>query len=505
MLWRTLARFTYLVPCTSLLLACGDDNTPQSTATESTTQTPQTTGDDPSTSTATTPGTTVDPTIDGTTGPLPTTGPGPTTGPEPTTGPTTGPGEETDTMEEPVCPYTPSDGASGFALQEVASGFDRPVLALPDPRDSTRLFVVEQGGHVRILEAGETVAPDDDFLFVEVENANSQEIGPEQGLLGFAFHPNFPDDPRVYINYNPNQQGPGPTWVSEFKLDPNDPDKVDPNSERLVIAIGQPAANHNGGMIAFGSDGYLYIGMGDGGGANDTFNTGRDPLSLHAKILRIDVEPDGQADSNKACDDCPMVDGFDYTVPADNPHVGDDAYAPEVWAMGFRNPWRFVFDPKTDVLYSADVGQGVWEEVAVVEKGSDHGWSLMEGNHCFGQGGCDTSAGPNQVNEQGFTAPIEEYSHDEGGCSVTGGAVYYGCEVPNWHGIYFYADYCSGNVWGLRWDGTNVEDLGVVTQTDDERVLGFGWSGFGDALFTTVVTEGQNQIVDGKIWRIVPQ
>jgi len=429
----------------------------------------------------------------------------PTTG-TPTTDPTATSTTDDSTTGAPVCPYTPVEGTPKVALQLLADGFDRPVLALSHPQQQDRLFIVEQGGHIKILEPGQTTAPPDDeaFLFVAVKNANSTTIGPEQGLLGFAFHPDFPTDPRVYINYNPAEaNGPGPTHVAEYKLDPNDPNRVDPASRRLVYAVGQPASNHNGGNIVFGADGMLYIGMGDGGGKDNQFDTARDPLSPLAKLLRIDVEADGKPDSNKACAACPMVDGFDFTVPAANPHVGDANYAPEVYAAGLRNPWRFSFDPANGDLYVADVGQGVWEEVSIVNAGADYGWDSMEGNHCFGGNQCDTSAGPNQVNMDGLTTPITEYSHDGGRCSVTGVGIYHSCEVPAWDGIYFYADYCSTELFAIKWDGTTTEELGVVA-TIGEPVIGSGHNGIGDVFVTTVVVDGLNNIQDGKVYRVAP-
>ena len=435
---------------------------------------------------------------------------GPTTDTPTSTDPSTDPTTDTATTDEsttgaPVCPYTPVDGMPAVGLQLVADGFDRPVLVLAHPQQQDRLFVVEQGGHIKILEPGQNTAPpdEDDFLFIAVKNANAGTIGPEQGLLGFAFHPDFPADPRVYINYNPDGNGAGPTHVAEFKLDPQDPDRVDPASMRLVYAVGQPAGNHNGGNIVFGADGMLYIGMGDGGGKDDQFNTSRDPLSPHAKILRIDVEADGKPDSNKACDACPMVDGFDFTVPADNPHVDDNNYAPEVYASGLRNPWRFSFDPANGDLYVADVGQGVWEEVSLVKAGGDYGWDQMEGNHCFQGAQCDTSAGPNQVNADGLTTPIAEYSHGNGRCSVTGVGVYHSCEVPAWDGVYFYADYCSTELFALKWDGNATQDLGVVA-TLGEPVIGSGHNDIGDVFVTTVVVDGLNTLLDGKVYRIGP-
>lgn len=500
MSWHNFARLS-LLPWIALV-ACGDDG--KAGVTDDATTTATTTATETGT-TASTPGTTTD--VDPTTGITPptttTVDPTETTTTTSTTvDPTT---EGTSTTGEPVCPYTPVDGSPGFALEQIANGFDRPLLVRPDPSDPARLFVLEQGGRIKILEPGATSAPADSFLDIDVKNKVPAQIGPEQGLLGFDFHPDFPADPRIYVNYNPGMwQGPGPTYVAEFKLDPNDPNKVDPASERLILAISQPAGNHNGGMIEFGPDGYLYIGMGDGGGSDDQFNTGRDPLSLHAKILRIGVEPDGTPDSNDPCGQCEMLDGFDYTVPADNPFVGDNGYAPEIWAMGVRNPWRFTFDPPTGTLYVGDVGQGQWEEISVVDKGADYGWSLMEGNHCFG-GGCDDSKGPNEVNDQGLTTPIAEYNHNEDdGCSVTGGTVYHSCEVPDWDGTYFYGDYCSGAVYALNWDGSTVQDLGVVV-TQDDRILGSGYNGYGDVLFTVVELDGFNAPVDGKILRVVPQ
>jgi len=392
------------------------------------------------------------------------------------------------------------------ALELLATGFDRPVLALAHPKQPDRLFIVEQGGHIKILEPGQTTAPpdDQDFLFVAVKNANATTIGAEQGLLGLAFHPDFPDDPRVYINYNPAEaNGPGPTYVAEYKLDPNDPNRVDPATRRLVYAVGQPAGNHNGGNIVFGTDGMLYIGMGDGGGKDNQYDTARDFLSPLAKILRIDVEADGKPDSNKACGSCPMVDGFDFTVPADNPHVGDNKYAPEVYAAGMRNPWRFSFDSANGDLYVADVGQNVWEEVSIVNAGADYGWDSMEANHCFGGNQCDTSAGQNQVNKDGLTTPITEYEHKNDRCSVTGVGNYHSCEVPAWDGVYFYADYCSSELFALKWDGTTTTELGVVA-TIGEAVIGSGHNSIGDVYVTTVVVDALNTLQDGKVYRIAP-
>jgi glucose/arabinose dehydrogenase len=247
------------------------------------------------------------------------------------------------------------------------------------------------------------------------------------------------------------------------------------------------------------------IGMGDGGGSNGQYGTSRDNKSPLAKILRIDVEADGKPDSNKACGNCPMVDGFDFTVPADNPFATDPDYAPEVWATGVRNPWRFSIDPVTDTMYIADVGQGNYEEVSIGKVGADLGWNIMEGNNCFKGAPCDTSAAPNGVNKDGMTAPLTEYTHDDNGrCSITGAHVYHSCEVPAWDGVYFYSDYCSAEVFALKWDGSTVTELDVVTNTNGEPIIGSGYNGYGDVIINTVVVNGLNQLMDGKIYRIVP-
>ncbi|MBK6921489.1 MAG: PQQ-dependent sugar dehydrogenase [Deltaproteobacteria bacterium] len=414
-----------------------------------------------------------------------------------------GSGSTTDTGVLP-CPYEPVEGEPAVSLQLVANGFDRPVLAIGHPTEPDRLFVAEQGGTVRILEPGETSAPADTFLDIPVNCATTTTIGCEQGLLGFAFHPDFPTDPRVYVAYSPPGVNP-PTRVSEFML--ADDSHVDPDSQRVVIEAGQPFGNHNGGMIAFGPDGYLYFGTGDGGDGYDTAQTGMNPGVILAKILRIDVEPDGMPDNPVACIDaagvnCPDLGPFDYTIPADNPFVDDGNFAPEVWAWGFRNPWRFSFDADNGDLWVGDVGQDEWEEIDIAVAGRHYGWSAMEGNHCENDPGCDASAGPNQPNDDEQYAPIFEYHHQPG-CSIAGGAVYRSCEVPAWQGIYVYGDFCSRDVYGLRWDGTTPTDLGSLLDTG-ELVLGSGWNTYGDVFITTVAGVVYGPYTDGSVYRVAP-
>ena len=398
----------------------------------------------------------------------------------------TGTDTDTDTGE---CPYTPVSGDPEVTLEEVAGGFNRPVLALGHPTEPGRLFVVEQGGSIKHLAPGEDTAPEEDFLTLDVND------GPQEaGLLGMALHPDFPADPRFYVNYNP-QAGMLRTRIEEFRLDPNNSEVADPESGRILMEINQPAINHNGGMIAFGPDGMLYIGTGDGGGGcDDAAGSSRDRQDFLAKILRIDVEPNGNDP---------------YTVPTDNPFVADVNFAPEIYAWGFRNPWRFSFDSETGRLFVADVGQDDWEEVDVVEAGHDYGWNVMEGMHCSADtdcmgADCDDSVGPGETNSAGMTLPIVEYENsgpeNAVRCSITGGSVYRSCEVPAWSGRYFYSDYCTGEVFAVEWDGTTATDLGVVYDAP-QNITGNGWNMYGDVYFT-----GTTSMIStsGNVYRLAP-
>jgi glucose/arabinose dehydrogenase len=197
---------------------------------------------------------------------------------------------------------------------------------------------------------------------------------------------------------------------------------------------------------------------------------------------------------------CPTYGPFEYGIPPDNPWVGGGGL-PEIFASGLRNPWRFSFDG--DVAYMGDVGQYEWEEIDVLAAGADFGWSDMEGFHCFDQGGCDGAAGPNGINADGYTLPIFEYGHGGGNCAVTGGYVYRSCEVPEWEGRYLFADYCSGNIRGLVWDGQSVQDLDILTDMP-EYVFGSGTNAWGDVYFGTVVVDQFNTITDGRVYRVAP-
>ncbi|MBN1248125.1 MAG: PQQ-dependent sugar dehydrogenase, partial [Anaerolineae bacterium] len=302
--------------------------------------------------------------------------------------------------------------------QIVATGLSQPVQVTHAGDGSGRLFVVEQTGTIRIVKDG-IVLPDP-FLDIRSKTTSSGE----QGLLGLAFHPDYRDNGRFFINYT--RTSDGATIIAEVRASPTDPDRADPNSETPILQIDQPAGNHNGGQVLFGPDGYLYIGMGDGGGGGDPYENAQNPGTLLGSLLRIDVDT-----------------GTPYAVPPDNPYVGI-AGRDEIWTIGLRNPWRFSFDRATGDLYIGDVGQNLWEEISFLAAGSpggvNFGWDCLEGSHQYEW---DTACAAATL-----TPPIAEYSHTEGR-SVTGGFVYRGTLYPALVGRYFYADYVNGKIWSL--------------------------------------------------------
>jgi glucose/arabinose dehydrogenase len=317
----------------------------------------------------------------------------------------------------------------------VADGFRRPVAAVH--AGDERLFIVEQAGVIWILQNGERLA--DPFLDITQRVNDSAN---EQGLLGLAFHPNFEANGHFYLNYTGTD---GETRVSRFAMS-QDPDRADPESEVLLLTIDQPYRNHNGGIIAFGPDNYLYIGTGDGGSAGDPQGNGQSLDTLLGKILRIDVDAAAA-----------------YAIPANNPFVSGGGL-PEIWAYGLRNPWRFAFDRMTGDLYIGDVGQNQWEEInfqaAASVGGENYGWNLREGTHAYTSGNAD------------WIDPVAEYDHSMG-CSVTGGEVVRDPRLPGWSGVYLYGDYCSGRVWGLlrEADGHWVQRL---LYESDSTITSFG-------------------------------
>ncbi len=306
-------------------------------------------------------------------------------------------------------------------LENVASGFAEPTFATWQPSKMDRLLIVEQKGKIKILEQGKV--RERDFLDI----TDRVDAGGEKGLLSIAFHPRFPERPVVYANYTRNNSKLE-TVISEFDYD-QAKDSLDPSRERVVLTIDQPYTNHNGGQIAFGPDGYLYIGMGDGGLFWDPHDYGQNMRSLLGKMLRVDVN------------------ALKYSVPKDNPFADGVAGAPEIWASGLRNPWRFSFDRKSGALWAGDVGQNTWEEIDLIKRGANYGWDIYEGTACAKEKEC---------NSKKFEPPVATYGRKDG-ISVTGGYVYRGEKYPELQGVYLYGDWGSGKIWGLKMtDGGKV-------------------------------------------------
>ncbi|KPK05677.1 MAG: hypothetical protein AMJ56_15545 [Anaerolineae bacterium SG8_19] len=358
----------------------------------------------------------------------PTPSPSPTTMPagdtpavEPTSTFTPFPPEPSPTSTPPPAqPAAPPLESLALNLTPIATGLDRLTYLTHAGDGSGRLFVVEQRGRIRIIQNG-AVNP---TPFLDI--AGLIEInGLEQGLLGLAFHPDYANNGFFFVDYTNDQ---GHTVIARYQVSDN-PDVADPNRGKILLTIEQPYPNHNGGQLVFGPDGYLYVGMGDGGSANDPHNNGQNLGTLLGKILRLEVDQ-----------------GDPYGVPENNPFVNRADARPEIWSYGWRNPWRFSFDAATGDMYIADVGQNQYEEVSVelagAPGGQNYGWRLLEGFHCFDPPNCE----PDSL---GTVLPVTEYDHNQG-CSVTGGYVYRGTRFPALTGLYLYSDYCSGKIWGLR-------------------------------------------------------
>ena len=340
----------------------------------------------------------------------------------------------------------PTGAVPALKLTEVANGLSSPVLAKSAPGDD-RLFIVEQGGTVRILDNGTLLDPP--FLDVSgIINA-----GGEQGLLGLAFHPSYATTGRFFVHYS--AQGDGHTVIAEY-VRSADPNVADPTPVAIVLEQDQPEGNHNGGSIEFGKDGMLYIFLGDGGGGGDnhgTIGNGQDLTTKLGKVLRIDVTT------------------LPYQSPAGNLVGG----APEIWDYGVRNPWRDSFDPCTGDLYIGDVGQNAWEELDVAPVGAgplNFGWPVLEATHNHG------NSCPNPA--VSFTAPIVEESHSDGNCSVIGGYVYRGSAIAGLQGTYFYADYCAGEVKTLKWENGQLVSGPTATGLNVGALSSFGQDGHGE-------------------------
>lgn len=352
------------------------------------------------------------------------------------------------------------------ALEPVADGFSSSLYLTAPPGDLDRLFVVERGGRIKIVKDGQVLGTP--FLDLSGEVT----AGGERGLLSLAFHPEYASNGYFYVDYTDADSAA--SHVVRYTVS-SDPDVADPGSASPVLAVAQPFANHNGGLLAFGPDDKLYVGLGDGGSGGDPNGNGQNRSTLLATILRLDV--DG---------------GSPYAIPADNPFVGDPSARAEIWAYGLRNPWRFSFDRQTGDLYIADVGQSAHEEVDFEPSSSaggvNYGWNIMEGSSCYSP--------PSGCSMTGLTLPVYDYPHSEG-CSITGGYVYRGGASPSLQGRYFFADYCSGWIRSLR-----VADNGVAIDLQDHTddlgtlspVSSFGEDAAGELYVLSL---------DGSVWRIV--
>ncbi|HEX5871447.1 MAG TPA: PQQ-dependent sugar dehydrogenase [Longimicrobium sp.] len=363
------------------------------------------------------------------------------------------------------CSDGPSDGGppvgeTNIRLQLVAEGLQSPVFLTAPPNDA-RLFIVEQPGRIRIVQNG-TLLP---TPFLDI--APKVSAGGERGLLSVAFHPQYATNRTFFVNYTDTR---GDTRIERYRAGA-DPDRADPATAELVLTVAQPFANHNGGLVAFGPDGKLYIGMGDGGGGGDPQETGQDPLRLLGKLLRIDVDA-----------------ARPYAIPTDNPHAGGTNPLPEIWASGLRNPWRFSWDRTANLLYMADVGQNRLEEINVVpaaQGGVNYGWDVMEGSDCFEpSSGCERA---------GLTLPVAEYTHSDG-CSVTGGYVYRGQDLPALRGQYFYADYCEGWIRSFRYANAAAADARSWDVENVGNISSFGEDARGE-LYVVSLSGGVYRIV----------
>jgi glucose/arabinose dehydrogenase len=362
---------------------------------------------------------------------------------------------------------TPPPPPFSFSLQPIVSGLSSP-LGLEQPNDgSGRLFVVQQGGTIRIIQNG-AVQPQP-FLDISSKIAT----GGEMGLLGMSFHPGFQLNRKFYVNYVRSVSGQIQSVIAEYLASAGNANFSDPATERILLTVNQVGNfnNHKAGQLAFGPDGLLYFGLGDGGSGGDPFGNGQNKSTLLGKMMRINVDTTSP--------------GLQYGIPPDNPFVSGGGL-PEIWAYGFRNPWRFSFDRTTGRLFVADVGQDMFEEIDLVQKGGNFGWNTMEGLHCFSpSSGC---------NQSGLILPIIEYNHSEGN-AVIGGFVYHGSIIPALQGIYLFADFGTGKIWELQETSPNNWTRTLLTTT------GFNISSFGQD------QAGELYVIDlaGRVLRIQSQ
>jgi glucose/arabinose dehydrogenase len=360
--------------------------------------------------------------------------------------------------DTPATTFDPEENPIATAL--IFEGLDNPLFVTHAGDGTDRLFVVEKIGRIMVYGPER----DEAQVFLDIQE-RVRDSGYEQGLLGLAFAPDYAESGYFFVNYTDRN---GDTVVARYTLSADDPDLADAESESIVLTLDQPAANHNGGMIAFGPDGYLWIGMGDGGRSDDAFGHGQNPQTLLGAMLRIDV-----------------TDADPYAIPEDNPWIEEvwegQEVRDEIWGIGLRNPWRYSFDRATGDLWIADVGQRRYEEVHFVpadqlaEGGLNFGWPIMEGTHCFQTATCDTT---------GLDIPLFDYDHSNG-CSITGGYVYRGEAYPELEGVYFFADYCSGRIWAF-WTPEEGDPQIELMLESGLRISSFGEDEAGEIYVTDI-------------------
>jgi glucose/arabinose dehydrogenase len=350
--------------------------------------------------------------------------------------------------------------------------FIRPVQITHAPDGTNRFFVVEQPGRIRVFEADRTT--ERAGVFLDIKDGVFDRHN-EEGLLSLAFHPEYASNGAFFVYYTAKEPRRG--VIARFTVDPEDPNRADPASMSVVLEVEQPYGNHNGSTLLFGPDGYLYASLGDGGAANDPHDHGQNLSTLLGTIIRIDVD---RTEGDTA-----------YAVPADNPFVGETGVRPEIWAYGLRNVWRMSFDRKTGDLWAGDVGQVRWEEIDIIRKGGNYGWRIREGFHPFREG---ESTRP-------LLDPVVDYGRQYG-MSVTGGYVYRGQRHPRLQGVYLYADYVSGRVWGLRQrDGKAIANREVLAESSRRHVSSFGEGPDGE-LYVTTFEKLDRRGGRGRVFRI---
>lgn len=364
-----------------------------------------------------------------------------------------------------------SSGLHGIRVERVFPNLDFQKLtnlAQPD-NGSEHIFVSEQAGLVHLLLDSPQAPRSRVFLDIRHKVSEGNRYHPEEGLLGLVFDPQYSTNGYFYVYYSASD--PRRSILSRFSVNPNDPAVADPDSELVVMEFLQPNGHHNGGQLAFGPDGYLYIGLGDGGSMWDSLQHAQNLETVLGSILRIDLRD--------------VPEGTTYAIPPDNPFQGSDKAREEIWAYGLRNPWRFSFDLETELLWAGDVGQDSWEEINIIRKGMNYGWNLFEGHLCLNQvGECEAT---------GVEFPVAQYSHANG-CSIIGGYVYRGIRMPELVGTYIYGDFCTGEILGIRYLNGEIVEQELLLDTD------LSISSFGRATDGTLYVLSRN---DG-IYRIAP-